>query len=174
MTNVKERFKPLKNFPGYFISENGTVYNSKKDKIVKQTSYGGGYLGVCIKNSKNNRRNFLVHRLVAETFIWNGENKPFVNHKDGNKQNPRLENLEWCTAKENSEHAIKYGLTNFKNNSGVENAHSKLNPQSVLKIRRLYKYNGLTQTEIAQRFNITQANVNLIIKNKAWKQVPQF
>ena len=71
-----------------------------------------GYLRVRLY--KNNKyKNFYVHRLVAEAFIPNQKNKPDVNHKDGDKQNNTSTNLEWCTEKENTAHAIKNKLFNI-------------------------------------------------------------
>ena len=77
---------------------------------------------------------FKIHRLVAKAFLLNVENKPYVNHKDGNKLNNNLSNLEWCTAKENTLHAIKAGLIDTSNNYlGKYNA--KLNEKEVKEIR---------------------------------------
>lgn len=69
-----------------------------------------GYLRVGL-SIDNKRRKYLVHRLVAEAFIPNPENKPFVNHINAIKNDNRIENLEWCTAKENTAHAINNGLS---------------------------------------------------------------
>lgn len=63
------------------------------------------YLMVTMKN-----KNYLIHRLVAQAFIPNPDNLPEVNHKDGNKANNCVDNLEWCTSKQNKEHAYKTGL----------------------------------------------------------------
>ena len=172
MTNVNERFVPLKNFPNILISENGVVYHAKKNKIIPHNSFGG-YLGVCLRKKNCKPINYLVHRLVAETFIWNRDNKDFVNHKDGNKLNPKLTNLEWCTAKENAQHAVKFGLTNHTSNIGIRNSNSVLNELKVLKIRK-YSKEGKTQSELALKFGVSQANINQILNNKIWRHVPQI
>jgi hypothetical protein len=63
-----------------------------------------------ISLANNDRKYFLIHRLVAQTFIPNPENKPEVNHKDGNKHNCYYKNLEWVTPSENKQHAFDTGL----------------------------------------------------------------
>lgn len=173
MTNLKERRKPIKVFPGYFINEEGVVYSKRFKRPLKQQVNEYGYHQVPLVDCYGNKKTCVVHRLVAETFIWNGENKPFVNHKDGQKHNNKLENLEWCTAQENTEHAIKYGLTNFKYNTGTKNKGSVLNEKSVLKIRQLNK-NGVTQIELAKRFGVSQSLISQIMRNELWQHVPQF
>lgn len=172
MTNVNERFLPLKKFPNIFISEKGELYHSKK-KVILPNNLFGGYLGVSLTKFNCKPKNYLIHRLVAETFIWNGLNKPFVNHKDGDKLNPRLENLEWCTASENAQHAVKFGLTNHISNSGTRNSNSVLNDLKVLKIRKL-RSEGKTQKEIANQFRVSQSNISQILNNDLWKHVPQI
>lgn len=79
-----------------------------KNSIIKDK----GYCRVSLNNG-NGKISKRVHRLVAEAFIPNPENKPEVNHKDGNKLNNCVSNLEWCTNKENIEHSIRTGLKNI-------------------------------------------------------------
>lgn len=84
---------------GYFVDENGNVYSNKRGgmKQLKQIKIGH-YLGISTYDKiKKSTKMLYIHRLVAETFIPNPENKPYVNHKDGNKYNNSVANLEWTT-----------------------------------------------------------------------------
>lgn len=94
----------------------GAVYTRKrKGKILKPFIDGkGNYLQVTFYTEGTNKRNYLVHRLVAQEFIPNPDNKLEVNHIDGNKLNNSIDNLEWVTAKENMQHASKNGLLRRK------------------------------------------------------------
>lgn len=92
----------------YLISKDGIIKSAKTGKIKALISDAKGYqrVGLCNKYLKTHK----VHRLVAINFIPNPDNKPQVNHKDGNKKNNKVENLEWVTNAENSSHAYKTGL----------------------------------------------------------------
>ena len=101
-----EIWKDIKGYEGlYQVSNLGKVKSLKKhQKILKLSDNGRGYMFVGL--SKNNKRkNKNVHRLVAETFISNYDNLLQVNHKDGNKNNNSVDNLEWVTQKQNLQHA---------------------------------------------------------------------
>jgi HNH endonuclease len=99
-------FEDTVEFPSkYMISRDGRVY-SKTSKTVIPGSVEGGYRYV-----KCNRKRRYVHRLVAQKFIPNPNNKKCVNHKDGNKLNNHVDNLEWATVAENTQHAVDMGLT---------------------------------------------------------------
>ena len=94
----------VKNYPKYSVDEYGNVYNSN-GVILKPFAGDNGYLRVSLSNDTVKHKKLLVHRLVAEAFIPNPNNLPQVNHKDENKTNNVVENLEWCTALENLRHS---------------------------------------------------------------------
>lgn len=87
----------------YTITKDGSVYSKITNKFLKQ-DISTGYAAVMLSGSKTKKR-FLVHRLVAYTFLPNPNRKPCVNHKDGNKLNNNVNNLEWCTYQENERHS---------------------------------------------------------------------
>jgi len=93
---------------------NHTGFINKPERIMKQQIDKKGYKRISLQNKKNQA----VHRLVASAFIPNPEDKPQVNHIDGNKQNNRVENLEWCTNGENQIHAYEHGLNHHSENAG--------------------------------------------------------
>lgn len=101
-----EEWRDIKGYEGlYQVSNLGNVKNSKNDRLLKLHNHNSGY-----KNIKIRKKPFLIHRLVAETFIPNPLNLPCVNHKDGDKYNNIIDNLEWCTHSQNTRHAFNIGL----------------------------------------------------------------
>jgi hypothetical protein len=108
MTNyLIEIWANIKNHDDYQVSNLGRIcsYKNNERKIIKGWIQNTGYLTVVLDNKK-----YSVHRLVAETFIHKTKDKDTVNHIDGNKLNNNVNNLEWCTLKENIQHAFESGL----------------------------------------------------------------
>ena len=99
-----EMWKAVPGYEGlYEVSHMGRVYSVRRGKLRKLNKLPNGYLQVML--SKDGHRAYLlVHRLVAEVFIPNPEDKPQVNHRNGDKTDNRAENLEWCTMSENLQH----------------------------------------------------------------------
>lgn len=105
----EEIWKVIDEFPDYEVSNYGNVRRKFRRlegyKYLKPQLTERGYLAVILYNNKTKKRKrFRVHRLVAKAFIPNTDNKPQVNHKDMNKKNNHVENLEWCTNQENCIH----------------------------------------------------------------------
>lgn len=115
----------IKGYEGlYTIDRKGNVYSFYKNRVLKPAPTNWGYLTVQLfKNKKG--KTFKIHRLVAEAFIPNPENKKCVNHIDGNKLNNAVENLEWATYSENLKHAWVHGL-NHGNVKGINQWKSEV------------------------------------------------
>jgi hypothetical protein len=113
---MQEIFKDIPNFEGrYQISNFGKVKSIYfSHRIIKNTISKQGYYYVRLFVN-NKKSKFFIHRLIANAFIPNPENKPQVNHIDGNKLNFNLNNLEWCTGFENMQHAHKNNLIKYRN-----------------------------------------------------------
>ena len=110
---MKEIWKDIEGYEGlYRISNLGCVYSVKRDIYMSQRTDRRGYMivNLCKHNEK---KTFRIHRLVANAFLLNTHNKPEINHIDGNKKNNCIDYLEWVTAKENTQHAIKTGLISY-------------------------------------------------------------
>lgn len=110
--NTQEIWKPIAECNGiYHISNHGRVksYKCGKERIMKPYTTAMGYLriGILVNDKQKMHK---IHRLVASAFIENIDNKPEVNHKDGNKTNNHIDNLEWVTRKENIQHGWDNGL----------------------------------------------------------------
>lgn len=120
--------RPIVGFEGlYEVDEYGNIYSKdkavnhncggiavKKGKMLSQEKHTLGYRRVLLISPDHKRIHMMVHRAVATAFLPNPLSLPQVNHKDGNKANNNVENLEWCTAHENNVHSVKNGLRTSK------------------------------------------------------------
>lgn len=96
-------------FHEYTLDSDGYVLSKRTGIKLKTALVKGGYHSLGLQIDRV-RKQFLLHRIIAIAFIPNGDNKPHINHKDGNKNNNSVENLEWVTPKENAKHAFNTGL----------------------------------------------------------------
>lgn len=147
----------------YFVDINGVVYSSAqgKIKVLKPNLHPEGYLQVILMIDKQ-RKAFLIHRLVALTFLDKQEGKPFINHKDCNKMNNHIDNLEWCSGKENSLHASRMGR--LCPSYGEKNGRAKLKMWQVLEIRRANR----AVKEMASQYGVSINTIYKIKNNVSW------
>jgi hypothetical protein len=166
-------WKRIKGFDGYFVSEYGEIKSLKRKKpfMMKLKLDKWGYMNVSL-SSENKKKTFKVHRLVAESFIPNPENKHQINHKNGIKTDNCSKNLEWTTDSENKKHAWSNGLRTVTEKMRMNRPYSKLNERQVRLIRHLGKIvPRITNEEIGKVFNVTKENINAIFKGLTWKNV---
>ena len=192
----------------YEVSNLGNVrriapgINTKTGRVLKPCKSGNGYMIVGLHKG-GSRKNCLVHRLVAEAFISQIPKGLTVNHKDGNKLNNELNNLEIVTYSENLKHAIRTGLATAPTERAIGENHwthkhpdlvakgerngaytkpectlrgsqcpsSKLTEEDVRLIRKLHEQDKWDSKRIANLFNVTYQNINIIIARKTWKHV---
>lgn len=156
MVGEKETYLDIRGYEGlYLVSNLGRIKRKYMDseRILKGYENKVGYLVVCLsKNGKT--KNFRIHRLVAEAFIPNPENKPTVNHIDEDKTNNMVSNLEWATMNE-------------QNNHGTRNQRSS--KKQGMKIKAIDIANGEyniynSQQECAKRLNIMQSSISQCIR----------
>jgi hypothetical protein len=120
-----EIWKPIKGYKHYLVSNRGRIKSLdrkvasgiknnnqtiKYGRTLKPALKKNGYLTIMLYQEPGKRKTLTIHRLVCQTFIENPDNKPMVNHINGNKTDNRVKNLEWCTLSENMQHAIKNNL----------------------------------------------------------------
>ena len=149
----------------YIISDEGIIKNIATDRVINPWLNNNGYRYVTL-NLEGTRKNYRVHRLVAEKFIPNPNNLPQVNHKDGNKQNNEIDNLEWCDSSYNVQHAIKQGLILL----GVNNKRSKLSQEDVDYIKQHYikRDKEFGCAGLGRKFNVDKKVIYNVIYDKRY------
>lgn len=171
---MQEEWRPVVGYNDYEVSSAGNIKRVKPGagtqcKVLKYWIDTKGYPQVTL--TKNGiQKKYSVHRLVAQSFIPNQEKKPCVNHIDSNRTNNKINNLEWCTYKENTAHSIKKGRFNghLHGLPGENNGRSKIKLEDVLFIRS-------TKMPLKQAANLLKINYKYASKIKtgrSWKHVP--
>ena len=148
----------------YEVSDKGEIRNKKTKRILHQFVGKDGYLRVQFDGKTKT-----VHRIVAKSFLKTSKNKLVVNHKDGNKQNNNISNLEWVTSSENQKHAYQNNLK--PRLIGIKNGRCKLTNENVEFIKKNYvpfsKIYGAKA--LSKRFGVAPQTISAIITGQNWK-----
>lgn len=163
---MKEEWKPIPMANGnYSINKCGFIKNNRTQKRLKPFTNHKGYLGVFLW-SNGSKKFISVHRAVMLTFV--GDSKLEVNHKDGNKQNNNLSNLEYVTTKENIQHFWRTG--NIPDRKGSKSKTAILNEEDVLQIRELLK-KGISQRQLGKKFGVHYSTIRKIATRQTWSHI---
>ena len=153
MERIQEVFKDIPNYGGrYQVSNYGRVWSVIKSQFIKQHINNDGYCQVRLYFGDGRKKQEMVHRLVALTFIENPNNLPQVNHKDENKQNCNVDNLEWCDAKYN----LNYGTHNSR--------AAQSNSIKVYCVELDRVFNSITEAQ--EILHINKSNIVAVCKGK--------
>lgn len=151
----------------YTINDKGEIFSDNSGKMLSRNKPGTTYQIINFMTIDGKKQTFRVHRLVMMAFkpIENTE-KFEVNHIDGDKTNNSLDNLEWCSSKENQKHAFKTGLQQPR--KGEQSNFSKLTQKDIELIFEL-RAQGWLQKDIAEKVGCTRSNISYILNKKSWK-----
>ena len=185
-----EEWRQIKDFENYSVSDFGNIKNNITNKVLKN-NLKAGYYNIDLTNNKNSKT-FKVHRLVALAFTDNPENKSDVNHKDKNKLNNNLTNLEWMTRKENNIHRCAgLKITSNKNKEVLRirpDTNEVIEKYTSIELAGTWAFNNAyTKTihngrnsignclkglsKIAYKFKWEYENKNNDLENEIWKKV---
>ena len=152
-------------YPNYLVSRRGEVRSLVRNRLLSQVEGERGYMLVNLY-SNGRPKHFLVHRLVAAAFLGPIPPGHQVNHKDADKTNNHLENLEIVTPEQNRAHAARHGLIRV----GEANPSARLTEEDVRAIRKL-RDEGLRVRDIAHKYDVSERTVYLIGRRLTWRHV---
>lgn len=141
-----------KHYAGRWLKDSINKYGYKQLTLWKD---GKGYA-------------YRIHKLVAESYLTKLSDKLVVNHKDGNKLNNNVANLEWVTHAENTQHAFKLGLMVARR--GEDNNMSRFKENDIKEMRDMYE-SGINRSQIAKKYRTSKTHVNKIVKRIIWKHI---
>ena len=159
----------IPNHSGFVATKDGQIIGKRGKPLVGHIDRCGYREVLLSENGVTNQ--YRVHRLIAETFIPNPDNLPCVNHKDGDKLNNAVTNLEWCTRSENTQHAYATGLE--RKICGEEHHAHKLTEEQVKYIKQVYiKRNPFFgAVALSRLFGVDRTTIHDIVRGKTWRNI---
>ena len=158
-----EYWKSIVGYEGFYEASNTghirrcSKLNEEDKKILSQSPNSAGY-GIVILSKNGESKTYRAHRVVAGTFLPNPNNMPFVNHKDGNKLNNSIKNLEWITAEGNTEHAIVSGLTSKNKKIKILKKGKEIG--MFYSIRRAAEFIGVDNSHLSKKLKKGSFEIN--------------
>ena len=157
--------KYIEDYEGlYKVTSEGQIWSEYSRSYLKPFADNRGYLRVRLYK-EGRARTVLISRMVALAFVNNPDNLCTVNHKNGNKLDNSMENLEWMSLSDNVKHAYQSGLNS---SSGSNNPNAKLTPEQVREIRATYKPYKVTATDLANKFGVDVSTIRRAASNYTW------
>jgi NUMOD4 motif/HNH endonuclease/Helix-turn-helix domain of resolvase len=156
----------VRSLPRFLTHRDG--HTQHREGVVLKGSWRNQYQRVCLQHLETGRKqSFWVYHLVLEAFVGPRPPGYVCNHKDRNRANNVVSNLEWVTPKRNMQHAHQTGI-NYRH--GIAHYLAKYTDEDIRRIRRLYR-DGMLLEQIAELFTVTRQSIWQIVHRKAWKHV---
>lgn len=169
MNIMKEEFREVHDFPGYFISNTGRVFHYDKElKASEYNKYGHSQFRM-YRDGKQYARG--VHRMVAEEFIPNPDNLTIVRHLDDNPRNNHVDNLAWGTRKDNAQDSIRNGSFVFNYHTFTRDEIERSNetnrtPVVAINLKTGDQFTFKSQAEAARQLNLSQGNIGMVLTGR--------
>jgi len=176
---VVEHWRPIPGAEGFYsVSNLGHVRSEplahktpgrQRGRVLKTSADSKGYLWFRLQVPRRPPKPVKVHRAVAMPFLGMPREGDQVNHKNGNKRDNRLDNLEYVTCKENIRHCWQNGLHGIAHLQGEANPNTHLTSDDVIVIRKLYPQ--LSYSQLARMYKVTKQTIRNVVKRITWKHV---
>jgi len=172
---MKEIWKDINGYEAdYQVSNLGRIKSFKRNGcmfLAINDKCKDGYKRITLRKP-GSCKSWMVHRLIAEAFVDNPNDKPEVNHLNSDRADNRIDNLEWVTRCENNEHAVKFGRRDYKSVQGEKQWKAKLTSHKVKRIRLMYEITPtLKHREIAAMFGVCSRTIFRILNRYSWKHI---